>query len=97
MKSGRHRGIVVPINRFRRRLIAFFDYIHSEFHSLSVYDLSVRDRDKTMSTNMTGREKTSDWLFYPFSELLANESLCIINSVDNGFSEVAHGKEGLNF
>ena len=59
-------------------------------------DLSVRDRDKTMSTNMTGREKTSNLLFYPFSELLANENLCIINYVDNGFNEVARGKEGLN-
>ena len=63
-------------------------------HLIHLSFLSARDHDKTVCTNMTGREKTSDWLFCP-TKLLANVSLCDINYVDNGINKVGRGKEGL--
>ena len=65
------------------------------FHSLWIYDLSVQDHDKTMGANMTRRERLLIGYSAPFSRLLANESLHIINSVDNGINEVGRRKEGL--
>ena len=49
----------------------------------------------TMCTNMTAKEKDSDWLSCSFSQLFANENLRFIISVCNDVNNVECGKEGM--